>query len=302
MFECIIKFIGDIFMQKIPSFLKNAPHFVVWAFLFVAIVGLSMLTSFFPIWVNIPVNVIIPILILVFLKPVFFERLKLTTLVILRAAIVPAVFLFVYAGVGAEWFIYVVLLFLAINILEATFTDLKHKCYYNFVSGLVLAATILTLIPGVRWISLMQGNDLAYAFTYEVGNQMVIGTVCWWIAYTIWNWIFVTDEFSSSIAYLHIGILGAPIAAMLIMMIPGVNPGNLMIPASLWLVFRANSLTVGGIFQITCKQFIEEKLHVPTFDRFVKWTKTRNVQIVLMIANLILMAVPAYFSISALIK
>ena len=75
-----------------------------------------------------------------------------------------------------------------------------------------------------------------------------------------------------------------------------------MIPASLWLVFRANSLTVGGIFQITCKQFIEEKLHVPAFDRFVKWTKTRNVQIVLMIVNLILMAVPAYFSISALIK
>ena len=183
---------------------------------------------------------------------------------------------------------------------EATFTDLKHKCYFNFVSGLVLAVTVLCLIPQVRWISVMPFDKEAFAFTYEVGNQAVIGTVCWWIAYTIWNWIFVTDEFSSSIAYLHVGILLAPIAAVLLMMIPELQPYNFIVPAGLWLVFRANSLTVGGIFQITCKDFFEKKFHVPAFDRFVKWTKTRNVQIVLMIINLALLAVPAYYSISAL--
>lgn len=289
-------------MQKILSPLKNVPHFIVWCIFFAAILGLSMLTSFFPIWVNVPLNVVVPVLILIFMKMVFFEKLKLSTLVILRAAIVPAVFLFVYAGVAAEWFVYVVLFFLAINILEATFTDLKHKCYFNFVSGLVLAVTVLCLIPQVRWISVMPFDKEAFAFTYEVGNQAVIGTVCWWIAYTIWNWIFVTDEFSSSIAYLHVGILLAPIAAVLLMMIPELQPYNFIVPAGLWLVFRANSLTVGGIFQITCKDFFEKKFHVPAFDRFVKWTKTRNVQIVLMIINLALLAVPAYYSISALIR
>ena len=282
-------------MQKIPSFLKNAPHFVVWACLFIAIVGLSMLTSFFPIWVNIPVNVIVPILILVFLKPVFFERLKLTTLVILRAAIVPAVFLFVYAGVGAEWFIYVVLLFLAINILEATFTDLKHKCYYNFVSGLVLAVTILTLIPGVRWISLMPGNELAYAFTYEVGNQMVIGTVCWWIAYTIWNWIFVTGEFSSSVSLMHTGFLASPIISCLATM------GTLGFPGGfgLWYLVRANSLSIGGYMQICCKNWFEKEFYNSTFEKFVAWTHKWYVQLVLM---LICLALIGYTFIGGLIE
>lgn len=274
-------------------------HFLIWAILFVTITGLSMLTSFFPIWANIPINVILPILVLIFMKTVFFEKMKLSTLVILRAAIVPAALLYVYKGISADWFIYVVLIFLAINILEATFTDLKKKCYYNFVSGLVLTATIVTLIPAVKWVTI---SSDAFAFTYETGNNLVVGTVCWWIAYTIWNWIFVTNEFSSSIAYLHIGILGSPILAILIMMIPGINPALVgMVPASLWLVFRANSLTVGGIFQIACKDYLEAKLYVPAFDRFVQWTKRKNVQIVLMIINVILMAVPAVISIKALI-
>ena len=118
--SCIICSVRRINMQKILSPLKNVPHFIVWCIFFAAILGLSMLTSFFPIWANVPLNVVVPVLILIFMKMVFFEKLKLSTLVILRAAIVPAVFLFVYAGVAAEWFVYVVLFFLAINILEAS--------------------------------------------------------------------------------------------------------------------------------------------------------------------------------------
>ncbi|MEG2678013.1 MAG: hypothetical protein RR933_07830, partial [Oscillospiraceae bacterium] len=52
----------------------------------------SMLAAAQPILVNILVNVVLPISILIFCKLVFFERLKLTTLTVLRIAIVFAVF------------------------------------------------------------------------------------------------------------------------------------------------------------------------------------------------------------------
>ena len=215
------------------------PHFAVWLCAAIVITVVSFLTSYFPIWANIPVNVILPFLVLIYLKTVFFEKLKLSTLIILRTAIVAAVFIDYFANIGGLWFVYVVLAFLIINILEATFTDLKYKKYFNFVTGLVLAASVLALAPS--WINL-SGKSFAFSYIYEANNSAPTaqyafwGTVCWIIAYTIWNWIFVTDEFSPSIAYLHFAILGMPLLGCIITR----NPG-------LWLVFRANSLTCGGI-------------------------------------------------------
>ena len=110
---------------------------------------------------------------------------------------------------------------------------------------------------------------------------MAIGTVCWLAAYTIWNWLFVVGEFSPAIGYLHIGILLSPILSVLL---TG-NPG-------LWLVFRANSLTCGGVFQIACKEQVEQRLENEKITAFVKKVRSRPVQIVCMIINLVLIAVP----------
>ena len=122
-----------------------------------------------------------------------------------------------------------------------------------------------------------------------VSDQVVvIGTICWLVAYTIWNWLFVIGEFSPSIGYLHIGILSSPIISILLTM----NPGY-------WLVFRANSLTCGGVFQIYCKDDIEKKLENEKLAAFIEKVKSPPAQIALMILNLVLIAVPVgiYFGI-----
>ena len=58
--------------------------FLIW---FAAILAVSMLASYFPLWVNLPVNVILPIIVLCKLKMVMFEKLKLSTLVVMRIQI-----------------------------------------------------------------------------------------------------------------------------------------------------------------------------------------------------------------------
>ena len=265
------------------------PHFALWLCSAIIITIVSFLTSYFPVWANIPVNVVLPFLVLIYLKTVFFEKLKLSTLIVLRTVIVVAVFMDYFANIGGLWFVYVVLAFLSINILEATFTDLKYKKYFNFVTGLVLAASVLALAPS--WVNL-SGKSFAFSYIYEANNSAPTaqyafwGTVCWIIAYTIWNWIFVTDEFSPAIAYLHFAILGMPLLGCIITR----NPG-------LWLVFRANSLTCGGILQISCKQIFEEKLKNEKMTAFVKTSQKTGVQAVLMIINLALLAVPCAFAI-----
>ena len=107
------------------------PHFALWLCSAIIITIVSFLTSYFPVWANIPVNVVLPFLVLIYLKTVFFEKLKLSTLIVLRTVIVVAVFMNYFANIDGLWFVYVVLAFLSINILEATFTDLKYKKYFN---------------------------------------------------------------------------------------------------------------------------------------------------------------------------
>ncbi|MEG0978412.1 MAG: hypothetical protein RSC30_01315 [Oscillospiraceae bacterium] len=224
--------------------------------------GLAMLTSYNPVWANIPINVIIPIVVLIKLKTVFFEKLKLSTLVVMRLLVVFAA-LNILDG---QFYVKIVLIFLVINILEATLTDLKKKKYWNVVSGIALAVSIFWM--NGTWLD--EGK-------YYVAGYTALGTVLWWIAYTIWNWFFVTNEFSPSIAKYHIGVLISPIIGVIATM----NPG-------LWLIFRANSLTIAGFIQIAKKDTWEEALKDDRFSKFVASTQKAGVQIVFMVINVAL--------------
>ena len=224
---------------------------------------LTMLTSYNPIWANIPINVVIPIIVLLKLKTVFFEKLKLSTLVLMRALIVFAALGFL----NGQLYVKIVLIFLAINIMEATLTDLKRKKYFNVVTGLLLTVSILAM------------NGTWFGKYYDASLPTSLGTVLWWIAYTIWNWFFVTNEFSPSIAKYHIGVLVSPIIGVLVTM----NPG-------LWLIFRANSLTIAGFIQIAKKQIWEKSFKNQKFTVFVETTQKNNVQLLFMLINIALIA------------
>ena len=248
----------------------------------IAFTATSMLASAQPILVNILVNVILPVIIMFVCKLVFFERMKLMTLTLLRIAIVFAVFNIL----NRQFFVTLVLIFLAINILEATFTDIfRYKKYLNGISGLALAASIVFL-RGL-WIDLTGLTQLGFfakfMHMYEFHAATAAGTICWIIAYTIWNWVFVTNEFSDSVAKLHVGILASPILGCLVTW----NPG-------FWLAFRAGSLAFGGCMQIAEKDYIEESLHSSKFAAFVAATKKPGVQVAFMIINLGLVAVACF--------
>lgn len=183
---------------------------------------------------------------------------------------------------------------LIINILEATFTDLlKNKMYFNFVTGLALAANVFCL--GAIWYPEITGpySGIYLAFVtekgalFEVSNIKMMATVAWVVAYTIWNWLFVTGEFSPSISYLHVGILSVPLLVSIIFL----NPGY-------WLIGRANSLTAGGVIQIANKEILEKKLENRKLTKFIENIHSSKIQFVLMVVNLVLIAYTfvAYFS------
>lgn len=237
----------------------------------VSIMAVSMLTSFEPLLANLPINVLLPIAVMATCKMVFFEKLKLTTLVLLRAAIILAVFNIL----PRQLYVTIVLIFLVINILEATLTDFKRKKWWNGISGLVLGCSVWFL-QGF-WVDL--SGSYPFAHIYETHAAATLGTIAWIVAYTIWNWIFVTNEFSPAIAKLHVGILAAPILSSLMLW----NPGY-------WLVFRANSLTFGGCVQISQKEKLEVALKSKGFTRFVESTQKTGPQIAFMVINLALIA------------
>lgn len=278
----------------------------------------TFLVGYFPIYVNVIIAVLIPVLELLFLKLVMFERLKLSTLVIVRLLIFFPIFMPDKFPGGV--FVQVVLAFLMINIFEATFTDLlKNKMYYNFVTGLVLGLVVL-LFSG-QWLNnalIMNTPEAAYSFWYRTDittlstvkmkglmpilsssvnvptpeRMAVIATICWNIAYTLWNWDFVIGEFKTGVAMLHIGILSTPLIGSII--VAGIFHDITLIGGA-WLILRAISLTVGGIFQIAAKDFVETKLYSAKLERFINRVKKNDVQAVVMFANLILLAVPILY-------
>lgn len=234
-----------------------------------AITAMAVMSAFYPIWANIPFIVIPSLLTLFFAKPVF-RKLKLATLITLRILVVFAV-IFNFGGIYAQ---YIVMVAMIVNILEATLTDFKHKQYFNFVSGLLLAVGVLFMRGSWGGIAGGPGEGYDYYFTNGF-NQAA--TITWVIAYTIWNWIFVTGEFSASVSLMHVGFLASPLIACLATM-GGGFPGGF----GLWYLVRANSLSIGGYMQITCKNWFEKEFYNSKFEKFVRWTHKPLVQAILM--------------------
>lgn len=251
----------------------KADILIKWIMFTAAITGMAIFSAFYPIAGNVPMIVIPSILVLLFAKPVFFERLKLTTLLTMRILIVfAALKLF-----NPQVYVDLIMLALIINILEATFTDLlRYKKYFNAISGFALALGVISLRGLWQW-------DAPFGDYYLTRGVIPAVTLMYAIAYTIWNWIFVSNEFSDSVALMHVGFLSAPLLGCLFTSGMGVFGG-----LGMWLLLRANSLAIGGWMQIGAKDWFEREFANARFSKFVKWTKQRNVQIVAMVINLVL--------------
>lgn len=254
---------------------RDTEVLIKWIMFTAAITGMAIISALYPLQGNIPLIVIPSVLVLIFSKPVFFERLKLTTLLTMRILIVLAALrLF-----NPQVFVDCIMLMLIINILEATFTDLlRYKKYFNAVSGFALALGVITLRGLWQF-------DAPIGDYYLARGAVPAITIMYALAYTLWNWIFVTNEFSSSVALMHVGFLGAPLIGSLCTLGLGAYGG-----IGMWLLLRANSLSIGGWMQIAAKDWFERGFCHERFDRFVTWTKGRNVQIACMIINLALIA------------
>ena len=253
----------------------KAEIYIKWIMFTAAITGMAVLSAFYPIQGNIPLIVVPSILVLILAKPVFFERMKLTTLLVMRIIVVFAAMRFFNPQVYVD----LIMLALIVNILEATFTDLfRYKKYFNAVSGFAVAIGVITLRGLWQF-------DLPIGDYYLARGAIPLITIMYAVAYTIWNWIFVTNEFSSSVALMHVGFLLSPLIGCLCTL--GLGPyGGI----GMWLLLRANSLSIGGWMQIGIKDWFEKEFYNPKFENFVKWTKKTSVQVICMLINLTLIA------------
>lgn len=252
-----------------------------WIMFTAAITGMALISAFYPLWGNIPLIVIPSILVLIFSKPVVFERLKLTTLLTMRIIIIFAALALFNPNVYVDF----ILLALIVNIMEATFFDFfKHHKYFNGVSGLALAAGVFTLRG--TWPKEGLTANFNYYVTTGIANDVKIATtimILYAIAYTIWNWIFVTDEFSPAVSLMHVGFLSAPLIGSICTLGLGAYGG-----IGMWLLLRANSLSIGGWMQIAAKDWFEAEYHNDKFAKFVDWTHKTIPQIIFMLINLAL--------------
>ena len=66
------------------------------------------------------------------------------------------------------------------------------------------------------------------------------------------------------------------------------NPG-------VWFILRGNSLTTAGVTEISFKEKIEGSLESNRMTDFVRDTHSTSVQVPLMILNILLVAIPAFF-------
>ena len=257
--------------------------FFKWFIFSAALFGLGLLTAFYPLHGNIPFIIIPSVLVLIFCKPVSFERMKLSTLLVMRILVVLAA-LHILPG---EWYINIVLVFLVINIGEATFTDIfKYKKYYNGISGIAVGIGVLVL--NGTWL-----YDAPIGEYYLAQSTAVIATVCYIVAYTLWNWLFVTHEFSPSVALMHVGFLLVPILGSIATLEMGVFGGF-----GLWLLLRANTLSIGGWLQIGIKDWFEHDFAHPGFAKFVKAMNSTKAEIICMVINLGLIGVALYYGLA----
>ncbi len=236
-----------------------------------AIVAATALSVYFPIWGNIPLNIILPIYLLITTKMVSFEKIKLSTLIIGRALTA----LTAFTLLPPRALIITLAILMYINISEATVSDFKKKRYWNGIAGLAMLASTHLLFNS-QWTSVLTGDNMGLV---HIGYYMIQakGILLWAVAYTLWNWNFVTGEFSPSVSLYHLAILATPALISAAFLNPGI-----------WVLARATSLTSGGVFQIACKERVEKELQSPGFTAFVSYFQKSVVQIPLMIAVIIL--------------
>ncbi|QEN08168.1 hypothetical protein EXM22_09280 [Oceanispirochaeta crateris] len=236
---------------------------------------MSCLSSFFPLWGNMVLAVIFPIIVLLTKEMVSFEKIKLTTLLggrILTA--LTAVYLF-----PENWLLVIVALLMYINITEAILADAKKKRWENAIAGAAVLATTHLLFTS-SWISISESGSVIQIGYYIITHKAI---VFWILAYTLWNFNFVTGEFSSSVSLYHIAILSTPLIISFSIGLPG-----------LWVLTRATSLTTAGALQILRKPSIESGLESERFGRFIRTFQKREIQICLMIV-VILLSIVSFF-------
>ena len=280
-------------IEPIPNPRPRLEMAIKWLMFTATIMLLGLMSAYYPIQANIPFIVIPSFLCLLFAKPVLFEKMKLTTLVVVRTFCVLCVCLPMINGFSmTQFYVDLVQLALVVNILEATFTDLlRHKKYFNAVSGFFLALGTIGLKG--HWLQGAAANPVGLNY-YLVFGATNGATICYIIGYTIWNWIFVTDEFSPSVSLMHVGFLLSPIIGCLAAMAGGIETVN---PFGLWLLLRANTLSIGGWLQISCKHWFEREFYDEKFAKFIEWVHSTPVQIICMLACIGLMLgciIPAF--------
>lgn len=227
----------------------------------VILITVAVLTMYFPLAANIPINILLPLGVLIFGKFILFERIKILLLIPGRILIVITVLGFMSGGL----LVAIIFWLLRLNILEATLQDLKTKRYFNAASGVLLIAS--------SWSFSGYWNGVYYlTVPWE--------TLFWILAYTLWNWNFVLLNFPRAVAVYHIGVLTAPLLFCLFTLEQGY-----------WLILRAATLTLAGCGQIIYKNKILHWLHNDKFERATEPIMGLKVQGLIFALNLGFLAI-----------
>lgn len=224
--------------------------------------AVAALTVHYPVWANIPINIGIPLLIIIFGAAKSFEKLKLSTLIWGRILIAVAALGILNGQLAVE----IIFWLLRLNILEAMYEDGKKRNYPNILSGLfVLIGTFAFSGTWIEKYFLIHPESVLF----------------WCLAYTVWNWNFVIHNFKKAIGAFHIAVLTAPLLYCLVTWEIG-----------FWLIMRATSLTIAGCLQVGLRPWIEKTFNSKRIGRAIdtikktpyQWSLTTLVLILSIIA------------------
>lgn len=231
----------------------------------------SGLTIYFPIALHYPINVILPIMLAAYFRDQEFAVSKLVVLAI--GGIFVLMTIRDYFPV--PWFTALVVLLLRINILMAVIEDFRTGYMLNVVAGLIL--TLTTYFIDAYW------HDYYYTMT---STSLIV----WLIAYTLWNYRFVLNQYSSGISLFHVGVLLSPLVIIAVMG----NPG-------LWFIGRGVTLVQACMVQVIAedRQFFTSSINLPSYERLRKTLMTPFFCYLFFISILLLNALYVYLCVAA---
>lgn len=225
-----------------------------------AILGMTVSASFFPVWGNAVFAVIAPLVVLITVPMVRFERVKLTTLLVGRTlTLLTALYLF-----PDTWLLIIVAVLMYLNVAEAVLSDARKRRWANVLAGVAVLATTHLLFDAI-WVAHSTSGTVVNIGYYVMTHP---GMLYWVIAYTIWNFNFVIGEFSPAISLYHIAILATPAIV-----------SALFGSVGIWVLARATSLTSGGTLQIVRKASLESDLKSERFERAIKSMRGTSFQV-----------------------